>query len=121
MPTAPANTEPGVSLLGSAFGALVVAWCIWLAGLVYGHSIAARFAPATEVSDSLAQVGYIADRLLPFDCFAVVADFLSLALCSLALNSPHSSGFRTLAVGCLAGLSLCFHGLIALVHFLMAG
>lgn len=121
MADSPANTESGVSLLGCAFGALAVAWCVWLVGLAYGHSIAARFAPPTEVSDSLAQAGYIGARLLPFDCVAVVADFVSLVLSGLALEAARTGGFRILAVGVLAGLSICVHGLALLIHFIVAG
>jgi hypothetical protein len=121
MSTEPANTEGGVSLFGCAFGMLLIAWSVWFAGLIYENRIAARFARPTEVSDSLAQGSYIAERLLPFDCVTVVADFISMLMCGLVLETARSGGFRVLAVGTLAFLSMCFHGLILLVHFIMAG
>lgn len=122
MSNEPASKEPSVSLFGCAFGMLLIAWCVWFASLVYGSSIEARFVgPADDVHDSLTRGWYIAERLLPFDCVTVVADVVSLCLCGLALEAARSGGFRVLAVGALAALSMCFHGLILLVHFVMAG
>ena len=104
-----------------AFGVLVLAWCVWLAGLAYGHQIQSRFVgPADDVHDSLTRSGYIAERLLPFDSVTFVGDTLAVSLCCVAYVTARL-GARGVIVSVLCIVSLCLHGLALLAHSLVAG
>jgi hypothetical protein len=113
--------RPRSLLVRYAFGALVLAWCVWLSGLAYGHSIPSRFVgPADDVHDSLTRAGYVAERLLLFDCVAVALGGVASALCCLAFGTVSLSA-RGVVVCIPCVLSACLHGLVLSGHFVVAG
>jgi|GEM_PF-5200529 len=108
---APERTWIGFVWLG-------VAWLVWLLGLARGTWINAQFVgPGEDVTDSLRRVGYIAERLLVFDGAALVAEVASgLVL----LGARQTTGWVVLAWLLLVP-SVLLHGIVFLVHLVVAG
>ncbi len=117
-PDAPAPVVPEHSPVRTGFFLLGVAWAAWLLGLARGAWINSYFVgPGYDVSDSLGRAGYVADRLLAFDAAALVA---GVAAGVALTGASRTSGWAVLAWVLLVP-SVMLHGLVFLVHLVVAG
>ena len=105
----------------AAWLTLMVAWFAWLLGVAWSHHVAARFTvPATDVSDSLAQAGYVAERVMPFLVTTLIADWIA----ALFLLSASASGRRTFGwwgAGIVWLVSVPLHGFHCCIMSIVAG
>ena len=100
------------------FVLLGLAWVVWLLGLARRAWINSRFTgPADDVVDSLGRAGYVSERLLVFDIVTVATDVV--AWCVL-MASRETTGWQVLALVLLFPSTL-LHGIVLLIHLIVAG
>jgi hypothetical protein len=98
---------------------LGLTWIVFGIEVIHANQIKARFAPATEVSDSLAQAGYIGDRMSPYNLAIMLFDVASFVFLNIAVNSTLRVRWKIGAWVCLllSMFSLCVHGILCLFSF----
>lgn len=102
----------------TGFALLAAAWLVWAFSLVRGARINSQFGgPAVGVTDSLRRAGYIAERLLPFDCVVLIADAAS----AVALLHVRRWSWWGVAAWALWVPSVLLHGLVLVVRLIVAG
>ncbi|HEY1189432.1 MAG TPA: hypothetical protein VGE74_17395 [Gemmata sp.] len=102
----------------TGFVLLTASWLVWALALARGAWIDSQFVgPGDDVTDSLRRAGYIAERLLPFECAVLVAD----AAAAVALLQASRWSWWAVVAWALLAPSIALHGLVLLVHLIVAG